>query len=124
VTLDGAWIDDRFIDHLYTLLENACNDSAIACLQNSLMTAANTKYSPACSGVNSCSLATASNSGYSSASHPQVLLVQQISHSRIFLIPLSWPGILVIEPRGGPKRKHHPQEFLYCCRPFVDSPVA
>jgi hypothetical protein len=29
--------------------------------------------------------------------------------------PLSRPGVLVIQPRDGPNRKHHPQQFFYCC---------
>jgi hypothetical protein len=43
---------------------------------------------------------------------------------------LSWPRILVIQPRGGPHRKHHFQHFVYCClrislqREFVDPAVA
>jgi hypothetical protein len=27
---------------------------------------------------------------------------------------LSWPGILVIETRGGPNRKHRLQQYFYC----------
>jgi hypothetical protein len=28
---------------------------------------------------------------------------------------VSQPGLLAIQPRGGPNRKHHLQQFFYCC---------
>jgi hypothetical protein len=82
------WILD-----LFTQLGNTSHYSAIAYFHNSQITAANTKSSPACSVFNSRSLATASNSGYSSASRAQILPLHRISRNWNFLIPLSWPGI-------------------------------
>jgi hypothetical protein len=64
----GCGLENGFIDHLYTRLGTARNYSAIANLYNSQIATAHAKPFPACSVFTSRSLATASNSGDSSAS--------------------------------------------------------
>jgi hypothetical protein len=59
-----------FIDHIYTQLGTTSNYNAIINLHTLQITAAITKSSPAFSVFNSHSLAMASNSEDSSASHP------------------------------------------------------
>jgi hypothetical protein len=70
VTIGGVWICG-FIDHLYTRLGATSDYSATASI--SQMTTELAKLFPACCAFISRSLATASNSGYSSASRAQVL---------------------------------------------------
>jgi hypothetical protein len=65
-----------FIDHLYTRLGTTSNYSATSYLHNSQITTAPAKPFPACCVIISRSLATASNSGDSSASRAQVLSSQ------------------------------------------------
>jgi hypothetical protein len=64
---------NRFIDHLYTWLGYTSNSSTTANIHNSQITTALAKHFPTCYIFTSRSLATASNSGDSSASHPQIL---------------------------------------------------
>jgi hypothetical protein len=61
-------LDIGFIDHLYTRLGTTSNYSAADNLHNSQTTTAHAKPFPACCVFTSRSLATASNSGNSSAS--------------------------------------------------------
>jgi hypothetical protein len=68
VTLDGVGLDIALIDHLYTRLESTGYYSVIANLHNSQITTAPAKRFPVCCVFTSRVLATASNSGDSSAS--------------------------------------------------------
>jgi hypothetical protein len=70
-----------WILHLLTPLGNTSNYSAIADLHTSEITAANTKSSPVRSVFNSRFLVTDVNSGDSSASGCQVLLVRRTSRN-------------------------------------------
>jgi hypothetical protein len=93
------WIG--FIDYLYTPLRTTSNYNAIANLHTSQITTAPAKsFSiPVCCAFNSSSLAVASNSEDSSASHPHIITVQWISHNWTLVncrlnystIPLSLP---------------------------------
>jgi hypothetical protein len=74
--LTGFGLNTGFIDHLYKQLGTTRNYSAIADLQNSKSTKAPATSFPACCAFISRSLATASNSGDFSASHAQVLFLQ------------------------------------------------
>jgi hypothetical protein len=62
-----------FIDHLFTTLGTTSNYSATANLYTLQITAAPDKLLPACCVLTSLFLATASNSGYYSASRAQAL---------------------------------------------------
>jgi hypothetical protein len=74
VTVDGVWIG--FIDHMYTPLRTTSNYSDTANFHSSqIITAPNKPFSSLLC-LTSCSLTMASNSGDSSASHAQVLLLQ------------------------------------------------
>jgi hypothetical protein len=68
----GYGLDIGFVDHLYTPLGSTGNYSAVANLNNLRITTAPARPFPACYVLTSHSLATASNSGYSSASRPQL----------------------------------------------------
>jgi hypothetical protein len=68
-----------FIDHLYTRLGATDNYNVSADLHTLPMTTAPAKFFPAYSVFTSRSLATASNSGVSSASPAQVLFERQLS---------------------------------------------
>jgi hypothetical protein len=70
-----------FIDHSYALLGTTSNFSAATNLHTLQITAANTKFSPACNVCISRSLISASSSGDSSASHAQVRPVQRMSRN-------------------------------------------
>jgi hypothetical protein len=121
VTIDGYGMLNGFIDLLYTPLGTTSNYNAIANLYNSQITRAPAKpFSASCFFVG-CSLATASNSGHSSASRAQVLLSQpslQIStvSSTIAQSLLSLPcraqvtgcpsSSLLITLRHGQSRQH------------------
>jgi hypothetical protein len=72
----GFGLVNAFIDHLYTRLGTTSNYSATANLHNSQITTALAIPFPAFCVFTSCSLATASNSGHSSASCAQVLSSQ------------------------------------------------
>jgi hypothetical protein len=69
----GYGLENGFIDHLYTPLGTTSNYSATANFHNSQTTTAPAKPFPACCVFTTRSLATASNSGDSSASRAQVL---------------------------------------------------
>jgi hypothetical protein len=86
----------RFTDHVHTRLGTTSNYSATANLHNSQITTAPAKPFPACCVFTSSSLATASNSGDSSASRSQVLS----SFSYQLICPL------LITSLHGPHRKH------------------
>jgi hypothetical protein len=124
-----------FIDHLYTRLGTTGNYSAIAVLHNSQITVP-TKHFPACCVLTSRFLATASNSGDSSASCAQVLLSQSPVQSSCLSLscraqlhcqpstyslsllnsPLSINSQLTWGPRyitSGQTQQKTP--FLYCC---------
>jgi hypothetical protein len=79
VTIDGIWIGEWIYWPLFTPLGTTSNYSATANLHNSQITAAPAKLFPACYIFNSSSLATASNSGNSSASRAHVVTVWRIS---------------------------------------------
>jgi hypothetical protein len=76
VAIDGVWTGYGFSDHLNPQLATTSNYSPTANLHTLQITAAAAKPSPACYVLTSRSLATASNSGDSSASRAQVLLSQ------------------------------------------------
>jgi hypothetical protein len=65
-----------FIDHLHTRLVSTSNYIATAKLRNSQITTALSKPYTACRVFNSCSQATASNSGGPSASRVKILSSQ------------------------------------------------
>jgi hypothetical protein len=74
VTTDGVWIGESDLVTTYTTwLVTTSNYSATADLHNSQITTASAKPFPACCVFTIRSLATASNSGDSSASRAQVL---------------------------------------------------
>jgi hypothetical protein len=52
------------------------------------------------------------------AAHPEVARTL----TTLAPTPLSWPGVLVIQPRGGPKRKRRSQQILYFCVHKLCSP--
>jgi hypothetical protein len=79
----GWWMD------LYTPLGTTGNYSSTANLHTSQITTAHTKSSPARIVFSSCSLARVSNSGDSSASRAQILLVWRVSRNWALSIPLS-----------------------------------
>jgi hypothetical protein len=90
------WIN---IDHLYTRLGTTSNYSAIAYLHTLQITPATAKPFPACCVFISRSLATASNSGDSSASRAQVLssraeLNSQVTTARLAAISHQPPSLL------------------------------
>jgi hypothetical protein len=70
----GFGLVTRVIGHLHIRRISASNYSAIANLHTLQITAANTKFSQACSVFSSRFLVTASNSGDTSASAPTSLL--------------------------------------------------
>jgi hypothetical protein len=72
----GFGMGNGFIDHLYAQLRTTSSYSATTNLHNSQITTAPAKPFPACIVFTSRSLTVASNSGDSSASHPQVLSSQ------------------------------------------------
>jgi hypothetical protein len=73
VTIDGVWIGELdLLTHLYTPLGTTSMYGAIANLHTSQITTAPAKPFPACCDSNSRSLATACNSGDSSASRTHV----------------------------------------------------
>lgn len=135
----------EFIDHLHKPLGTTNNYRATGNLHALRVTLENTKSSPALIVFNSRFLVTDINSGDSSASRAQVLPVRRISRnwnlfefqSRLTIpcraqmnnqlstlsIPLSWPAVLVIQPRGGPNRKHRLQLFFYFCRRVFTDPL-
>jgi hypothetical protein len=69
------WIFD-ILTHLYIPLRITSNYGIIANLHTLQLTTVSAKNLPVCNSFNSRSLVTASNSGDSSASHAQVLLLQ------------------------------------------------
>jgi hypothetical protein len=69
-------ICEWFIDHLYKRLVRTSNYSATANLHNSQISISHAKPFPACYVLTSRSLATASNSGDSSASRARILFSQ------------------------------------------------
>jgi hypothetical protein len=89
----GFGLGNEFIDHLYTPLGTTSTYSVTANVHNSRITTASTKPFPACCGITNCSLATASNSGDSSASHAQVLSSQPPSQNSAlnWQLPGWWP---------------------------------
>jgi hypothetical protein len=94
----GFGLVNRFIDHLYTPLGTTSNYSAITDLHTPQFITARTKSFPAYCVSNSRSLATASSSGDSSASHTYVITVWRISLNwTLFftagLSALNWTGL-------------------------------
>jgi hypothetical protein len=79
VIIDGVWIGwiDLLTTYIHSRLGTTGNYSGIANLHNSQITPAPTKPFSACCIVTIRFLATASNSGDSSASRPQVILSQR-----------------------------------------------
>jgi hypothetical protein len=91
-----------FIDHLYTRLETTSNYSATASLHNSQITTAPAKRFPVCCVFTSRSMATACNSGDSSASRAQVFSSQPPVQNWSKLKPRP----LLITSQHGPHTKH------------------
>jgi hypothetical protein len=114
---------DWWLDLLW-YLGTTSNCNATANLNTLQITTANTKSSPARSVFNSRFLVTDVNSEDSSASSVQVLPVLQISRNSTLSIPLSWPGVLVIQPRCGFNRKHRFQQFFSCCYGRLPSDIS
>jgi hypothetical protein len=81
VTTDELYIVNGSIDHLYTPLGTKNNYLAIADIHTLQITTACVKPFPSFCVFNSHSLATASNSGDSSASRAQVATVRRISRN-------------------------------------------
>jgi hypothetical protein len=102
-----------FIDHLYTRLVITSNYSATANLHNSQIITARDKPIPACSVFTSLSLATASNSGHSSASRAQVLF----SHPPVQFSTNNWLNPLLLTSWDGPHRNTpFPTVILLLCK--------
>jgi hypothetical protein len=113
-----------FTDHLHATLWTTSNYGASANLRKSQITTAPAKHFPACWVFISLSLTTASisaDSSISRAAHAELSTVNSTIapsclslHCRTQLNSLSsllsnlssWPGVLVIQPRDGPNRKH------------------
>jgi hypothetical protein len=109
-SLRGPGLDIGCIHHLYTRPGTTSNHSATANLHNSQMTTAPAKPFTACCVFTKRSLATASNSGDSSAS-----ALKSSLHSLPYKIDLVDPFMFLLTPLHGPSRKHSFQEYLYCC---------
>jgi hypothetical protein len=102
---DYRWGLDWWIDLLTTYAHGTTsNYSAIANLHTSQITTASAKYFPACCVFTSLSLATASNSGDSSASHAQVLSSQPSVRNSILCLTELCP--LLITSQHGPHTEH------------------
>jgi hypothetical protein len=126
----GFGLVNGFIDYLYTRLGTTSNYSATANLHNSQITRAPVRPFPAWSVFTSLSVATASNSGDSSASCTQVLSLQppmpnsalnsQLKYSstaELNWLSTNWvaPNLFLVTTLHGPSRKHRFQQLLYCC---------
>jgi hypothetical protein len=113
----GYELVNGFTDHLhgYKALGTTSNYSATANIYTLQITAENTTSSPACRVFDSRFIATASNSGNSSASCVQVFPVRQTF--RNWTHSISNPaGVGSSLPQGGPNRKHCFKQSLYFCR--------
>jgi hypothetical protein len=97
----GFGFDIGFTDHLQVVITNTHN--TIAHFHTLQITTSHAKYFPGCSIFTRCSLITASNSVYSSAS------ALKPPHRRL---P---SNCLLITPLHGPKTKHRFQQYFYCC---------
>jgi hypothetical protein len=117
VTISGCeyrWDMDwsiGFIYHLYTPLGTTCNYSAIDNLHKSQITTATVKPSSACWLFNSCSLATASNNGGSSASRAHVVTVRRIS--------CNWT-LSTVNSTTAPSLLSLPCKARFSCQPSTD----
>jgi hypothetical protein len=132
------WIG--FIDHLYPRLGTTSNYGATAELHNSQITIAPAKPFPACCSFTSRSLATASNSGDSSASELRspchnrpcrTLFNCHLKYSAMApQLPLQSsaelvaPFLFFITPRLGPRRQHpvcsRCMRYRYCGNVFTE----
>jgi hypothetical protein len=103
VTTEKFGLVNGFIDHSYTRLGTTSNYSATANPHNSKINTAPAKPFPAFRDFTSRYLATASNSGDSSASRTQVSSSQPPLQNSTELIA---PAFLYIIFQHGPHRKH------------------
>jgi hypothetical protein len=90
-----------FTGHLYTPLGTTSNYRVTANLHNSQITPAPAKSFPVCCVFTSRSLAAASNSAASSASHAQVL-----SSQPLYRTDLVAPTVFLATPRHRPRIQH------------------
>jgi hypothetical protein len=106
----GFGLEIGFIGHFNTRLVTALNYSAIDDLHTLEITTAHAVFSVCCV-FSSCSLVTASNSGYSSASALSTTPTKSSLHRLPYKFPryhwLTSKFVSVITSRHGPRRKHH-----------------
>jgi hypothetical protein len=113
VTVHGVWIVwNRFSDHFTTRLGTTSNYSVIANLHTIQITAANTKFSPACSVFASRFLITVPNSWNSSDS-----VLTPFSAGHRLKTELSSGFLQLITPWHVPHRKNNPSIIAEACLP-------
>jgi hypothetical protein len=115
VIVDGVWIGNGFIDHLYTKVETKSNYSATANLHNSQVTKAVAKPFSSCCAF-SRFLAMTSNNGGSSASRAKVLSSQSpVRNSAELSTHLVTPVVIKINLGTDHVETPRFQQQLCCC---------